>query len=190
MSIDKTTKVEVINKFSGTVGYEVPDLGVYRNFQPKEKKEISIDELERLSYVPGGKTILKEYLEITDENIAEKILNGKLEPEYFYTEDDIKRLMTTGSMDEFLDCLDFAPLGVQELIKDIAVNLPLNDIAKREAIREKLNFDVSRAIEIKNTNFDGGDAAFSEESTQTKRRVSTRTITTTAASERRYKPKA
>ena len=187
MSIDKTTKIEVINKFSGTVGYEVPDLGVYRNFQPNEKKEITIDELERLSYIPGGKVILKEYLEITDKDIAEKILNGKLEPEYFYTEKDIKRLMVSGSMDEFLDCLDFAPLGVQELIKDIAVNLPLNDIAKREAIKEKLDFDVSRAIEIKNTNFDGGDAASSDEPAQTKRRVAAKTTSATAAG-RRVKP--
>ena len=186
MSIDKTAKIEVINKFSGTVGYEVPDLGVYRNFQPREKKEITIDELERLSYIPGGMTILKEYLEIADKNIAEKILNGKLEPEYFYTEADIKQLMTTGSMDEFLDCLDFAPLAVQELIKDMAVNLPLNDIAKREAIKEKLDFDVSRAIEIKNTNFDGGDAASSDEPAKTKRRVAAKTTSTTAA--RRVQP--
>jgi hypothetical protein len=184
--MEKSRLVKVINKFSGSVGYEVPDLGVYRNFQPRESKDITIEELEKLSYIPGGLTILKEYLEITDADIAEKILNGKLEPEYFYTEEDIKRLMVSGSMDEFLDCLDFAPLAVQELIKDMAVNLPLNDIAKREAIKEKLDFDVSRAIEIKNTNFDGGDAASSDEPAKTKRRVAARTTSTTTG--RRVQP--
>ena len=152
--MEKSRLIKVINKFSGSVGYDVPDLGVYRNFQPRESKDITIEELEKLSYIPGGLTILREYLEITDADIAEKILNGKLEPEYFYTEEDM------------------------------AVNLPLNDIAKREAIKEKLDFDVTRAIEIKNTNFDGGDAASSDEPTQAKRRVATKTTSTTAAGRR------
>jgi len=39
--------------------------------------------------------------------------------------------MKTGSLDEFLDCLDFAPEGVTDLIKTLAVELPLNDVAKR-----------------------------------------------------------
>jgi len=65
--------------------------------------------------------------------------------------------MTVGTLDQFLDCLDFAPEAIKESIKDIAVELPLNDIMKRDAIRDKLGFDVSRAIEIKNTKYDGGD---------------------------------
>ena len=36
--ITKDTMVEVVNKFGGTVGYDVPDLGVHRNFNPREKK--------------------------------------------------------------------------------------------------------------------------------------------------------
>jgi len=39
--------------------------------------------------------------------------------------------MTTGSLDEFLDCLDFAPEGVKDLIKTLSVELPLNDVSKR-----------------------------------------------------------
>ena len=34
--IDKNKMVKVINKFSGTVGYDVPEMGVHRNFYPKE----------------------------------------------------------------------------------------------------------------------------------------------------------
>ena len=57
--------------------------------------------------------------------------------------------MQTGSLDEFLDCLDFAPEGVKDLIKNLSVELPLNDVAKREAILNKLGFNVDNAIRIK-----------------------------------------
>lgn len=72
----------------------------------------------------------------------------KVEPEYFYTEKEIKYLFEHGSLDEFLDCLDFAPLGVIHTIETLAVTLPLNDVAKRYAILEKTGFDVTRAIEL------------------------------------------
>jgi hypothetical protein len=60
--IDKNKMIKVINKFNGTVGYTIPELNVHRNFYPREKKEISFDELEKLSFIPGGEVILKEYL--------------------------------------------------------------------------------------------------------------------------------
>lgn len=157
MNIEKNTLVKVINRFSGTVGYEVSDLGVYRNFYPGESKDITFEELEKLSFTPGGMTILKEYLEIADKNIAAKIFNLNPEPEYFYSKEDIERVMKNGTLDEFLDCLDFAPTSVHELIKDMAINLPLNDVSKRQAIKNKFGFDVDRAIEIKNTKYDGAN---------------------------------
>jgi hypothetical protein len=51
-------------------------------------------------------------------------------------------------MDTFLDAIDFAPLGVIDLIKDLAWRLPISDFRKIEAIKSQLNFDVARAIEI------------------------------------------
>jgi len=45
--------------------------------------------------------------------------------------------------------LDFAPDGVKEIIKTMAVEIELNDVAKRDAILEKLNFNVNNAIDIK-----------------------------------------
>ena len=147
----KETFITVINKYDGTVGYDVPDLGIHRDFYPKEKKEISYQELEKLSYVPGGETILREYLEITDNEVASKILHFEPQPEYYYSTEDIINLMKNGSLDQFLDCLDYAPEVVKDTIKDIAVNLPLNDVAKREAIMKKLGFNVTKAIEVKNT---------------------------------------
>jgi len=57
-------------------------------------------------------------------------------------------LLQHGSLDEFLDCLDFAPEGVLDLIKEYAVTLPLNDVAKRQAILDKLGFNVTVAIDL------------------------------------------
>ena len=155
--IDRKTEVTVINKYNGSVGYDVPDLGVHRNFFPGERKLITFDELEKLSFSPGGAVILKEYLEIADKDVINSLFYEAPEPEYFYSKEDIKKLMVEGSLDQFLDCLDFAPEAVKEIIKDLAVDLPLNDVAKREAIQNKLGFNVSKAIEIKNTKFDGGE---------------------------------
>lgn len=189
--IDKNKMVKVINKFNGTVGYDVPEMGVHRNFYPKESKEISFEELERLSFVPGGDVILRNYLEIVDEDAIMALFNEKPEPEYHYSENDVKQLLTTGTLDQFLDCLDFAPDVIKDMIKDLAVELPLNDMAKRQAIQDKLGFDVTKAIEIKNTKYDGE----TEETTETKvsgRRaapIKTDNATATAApSGRRYKP--
>ena len=189
--INKDTLVKVNNKYNGTVGYDVPDLRVHRNFYPGESKDITFDELEKLSFAPGGKTILNEFLEIEDVDVVKALFGEEPEPEYYYSRKDIETLMTTGTLDQFLDCLDFAPESVKEVIKDMAVELPLNDVAKRDAILEKLDFDVSRAIEIKNTKYDGGGEVASSDKGSTKGRRATPIKSDTAApapTGRRYKP--
>ena len=185
--MDKNTLIKVINKYSGIVGYDVPDLGVHRDFFPNEVKEITYEELQKLSYNPGGEVILRQYLEISNKEVANTLLHKSPEPEYYYSEDDVKRLMTTGSLDEFLDCLDFAPSVIIDMIKVLAVDLPLNDVSKRQAIKEKLGFDVTRAIEIKNTKTDGQVENADNKESKTTRRVKT-ADTTPVATGRRYVP--
>ena len=185
--INQDTKVKVINKFNGVVGYQVPELGVHRNFYPRESKEISFGELEKLSFLPGGESILKNYLEIVDEDVIMELFGTKPEPEYHYSEEDIKILLTTGTLDQFLDCLDFAPDVIIDIIKDMAVNLPLNDIAKRDAIKKKTGFDVTKAIEIKNTKYDGEQDSV-ESTKNTGRRAAPIKKQSPAPSGRRYKP--
>ena len=189
--INKDTLIKVVNKYNGTVGYNVPDLGVHRNFYPNESKDITFDELEKLSFAPGGEAILKDFLEIQNKEAIAKLFATELEPEYHYTKDDIKKLMQTGTLDQFLDCLDFAPQSVKEIIKDMAVELPLNDVEKRNAIQEKLGFDVNRAIEIKNTKYDGGEEDTSGDFGRINKRRATpikSENTTAAPSGRRYNP--
>lgn len=145
--VDKNTVIKVTNRDNGSVGYQIPDLNLQRRFQPKETKELIMDELRKLSYLPGGKYILQNCL-ILDNNNAVAELLGEVEPEYYYTEAEVKELLLHGSLAQLQDCLDFAPSGVVDLVKDMAVKLELNDIAKRQTILEKTGFNVSRAIEI------------------------------------------
>ena len=148
--MEDNKKVKVINrKGNGTVCYTIPDMGnLQRVYQDGEQKIVTYEELRKLSYIPGGDVILGEYLTIEDRDVLAE-LNMSPEQEYFYTREDIVKVMTQGSLDEFLDCLDFAPEGVLENIKTLAVELPLNDVAKRKAILEKLNFNVDNAIRNK-----------------------------------------
>ena len=149
--IEKDRMVKVINRYDGKVGYQIPDTnGFMREFQPREVKEITFEELEKLSYDPGGASILRNYLVIKDEEAIKALfpdITRENIPEYFYTEDEIKYLLTGATLDQFLDCLDFAPTGVIDMVKDLAVSMPLNDVNKREAIKNKLGFDVTQAIE-------------------------------------------
>ena len=145
--LDKDTLIKVVNRDNGVVGYTVPDLGnIRRMFQPKEEKEVTMEELRKLSYLPGGKILLQDCLIIRNEEAISEIL-GDIEPEYYYTEDDVKNLLLNGSLDQLKDCLDFAPLGVVDLVKNLAVTLKIDNYSKREAIKNKLGFDVTNAIE-------------------------------------------
>lgn len=168
--MDKNMTIKIANRGLSRVGYSIPEMGINRQFTGKEVKEITFGELESLSFIPGGMALIKDYL-IVRNSEALKELGIDVEPEYFYSEAEIKKILLYGSMDEFLDCLDFAPAGVLDMVKDMAVDLPLNDMAKREAILNKLNFNVTNAINIKNMKFDGEEDTTEAEQKPTGRRV-------------------
>lgn len=147
--LEKTTPIRVLNRDNGSVVYSIPEMnGLRRVFGYGETKEVTFQELQKLSYLPGGKELLSQSLVILDNPEAISQLIGSVEPEYSYTRNDIIKLMQQGSLDEFLDCLDFAPEGVTDMIKTLSVSLPLNDVRKREAILNKLGFDVDSAVRI------------------------------------------
>lgn len=136
----------VKNRSDSVVFYTVPDLNVRRNFNPGESKDISENEIKQLSFQPGGMSLISDFLQI-DRTDLNKIGLGEQEREYFFSEADIKELILNGSRDEFLDALDFAPGGTIDLIKKYAVELPMYDMYKMNALREKTGFDVTKAIE-------------------------------------------
>ena len=131
----------VKNRSASTVLYKIPESGIRRTFAPGEVKRIDYDELLHLSYQPGGRELMASFLQIQSEGVL-KSLNIKTEPEYNMNEQQV----VDGSLDEFLDCLDFAPTGVIELIKKFAFQLPLSDYEKRKALKNKTGFDVDAAI--------------------------------------------
>lgn len=139
------TTYKVKNRSAGVAVYKIPELGIRRVFQPGETKTVSATELDKLTYRPGGMAILANFLQILDEDGIKQVgLNPQ--PEYYMSEADIVKLIKEGSVDEFLDCLDFAPPGVIDLIKKLSVSVPLGDLNKRIALKEKTGFDCDAAI--------------------------------------------
>ena len=179
--MEKSTLIKVLNRDNGAVVYAIPEMnGLKRVYQAGETKEITFEEIEKLSYIPGGMELLQDCLVILDNDEAIKEILGHVEPEYSYTKEDVINLMKNGSLDEFLDCLDFAPEGVKDLIKTLSVELPLNDVAKREAILNKLGFNVDNAIRIKRES----EEPTKEEPTTRRRVQKTQNKTSTSTSRR------
>ena len=136
----------VKNRSAGRVLYSIPEAGIRREFAPGEVKRISAEELEKLSFQPGGREIMSQFLQIQSQ-AAINSLGIAVEPEYNMTEAQIQDLILNGSFDEFLDCLDFAPIGTIDLLKAYCVTLPVTDYEKRQALKTKLGFDVDSVIE-------------------------------------------
>ena len=146
--LDKNLEVHVTNRGRGAVGYTIPEMnGLRRQFQPGETKRLSFEELEKLSWMPGGRYILENELVIDNQDVIDYLLGG-VEPEYFYTEEEVRALLTEGTLDQLRDCLDFAPQGVIQLVKELAVSIPCNDVKKREIILDKTGFDVTNILNM------------------------------------------
>ncbi len=177
----------VKNRSASVVVYSIADSGIRRSFAPGEVKKVSYEELEKLTYQRGGMEILTRFLQVQSED-ALHTFNMRVEPEYHMSEQDIARVMTTGTLDEFLDMLDFAPNGVIDLVKRMAVNPknPLQDYSKIEALKKKTGLDVAAAL--KNIRAEQEEEKKSiDDSGEVKRRVQKETPAATAT--RRTAPK-
>ena len=140
-----STMYKVKNRGASTVVYKIADKGIRREFKPGQVMSISSEELEELTFQPGGTLILSQFLQILDlEGIQAARI--KTEPEYHMSEADVANLIKNGSLDAFLDALDFAPIGVIDLIKKLSISIPMVDIQKRKALKEKTGFDVEAAL--------------------------------------------
>lgn len=161
--------IKVSNRDSGNVGYQIPESGVRRDFAMGETKNIPVEELKQLMYVPGGEFILKNLLIVHDKNVLNEILNIKTEPEYFYTEAEIKTLLTSGTIEQLQDCLEFAPDGVIEIIKKMSVDMKLPDTNKRQVITEMTGFNIDNAINVNKIMEVQDEAPAAEEKTNKRR---------------------
>ena len=140
-----STMYRVKNRGASTVVYKIADKGIRREFKPGQIMQISSEELEELTFQPGGTMILSQFLQILDLD-GIQAAHIKTEPEYHMSEADVAKLITSGSLDAFLDALDFAPIGVIDLIKKLSISIPMVDIPKRKALKEKTGFDVEAAL--------------------------------------------
>ena len=143
--IKEDTMYLVKNRSASTVVYRIPESNLRREFAPGETKKIPFGELEKLTYQQGGREMLEQFLQIVDEAVTSD-LNVHREVEYDMSEAQVRDLLLRGSLDAFLDALDFAPIGVIDLIKTLSIKLPLTDLNKRKALKEKTGFDVDKAL--------------------------------------------
>ena len=138
--------VTVENRTAGKIVYQIPDRHIRRELAPRQTIKVPKEEIEALSYTAGGLDLIRNHLLVKDEQILDD-LNIHREPEYYMNADNVARLIRQGTLDEFKDALDFAPDGVVDMIKDLSVQIPLNDYSKRQALKEMTGFDVDAAIQ-------------------------------------------
>ena len=177
--MDGKTLISVRNRNNGNTGYTIPDRGLWRNFTPGETKKIELGELQQLQYQPGGDYILKNLLVVESEE-ALKSLNMEVEPEYNYTENDIRNLLLNGSLDQLKDFLDFAPQGAIDIAREIAVKEEIPDIRKRDAISKATGFNINSAINVNHALQEENET---EEKVETKRQRRTEIPSNSATSE-------
>ena len=136
---------KVKNRSASTVVCRIPELGIRREFAPGETIQMSYDELEKLTFQAGGRDLMANFLQIMEDEVTDNLGIHK-EAEYYMTEQQIVDLLRSGSIEAFKDALDFAPIGVIDLIKRFSVDLPLTDTIKINALKEKTGFDVEKAL--------------------------------------------
>ena len=167
MSFDRDKEIQVTNRQNGVTGYRVENISlqggsITRTFNPQETKTVTYRELESLATTPGGKDILNDYLVVHDKEALEH-LNMAVEPEYYYNEKTIRELLKTGTLEELEDCLNFAPSGVIDLIKKIAVDEEIPDLNKRELITSKTGFNITNNIDINHIMNEGEETKVEEQ---------------------------
>ena len=79
--INQTDMYNVKNRSSSVVVYSIPESNLRRTFAPGETKRIPFSELEKLTYQPGGRELIANFLQIMEEEVTQD-LNIHREPEY------------------------------------------------------------------------------------------------------------
>lgn len=138
--------ISVRNRNNGETQY-ILENGITRTFSINEVKKVPYKELVELSYSVGGRALLEDDLVIENEE-ALKLLNMNVEPEYFYTEAEIRKVLFEEGYDELADFLDFAPEGAIQIAKDIAVKEEIPDVNKREMLGAKTGLNINNAIMV------------------------------------------
>lgn len=139
--------IVVRNRNNGSTGYELPERHIHRVWRVNETKRIPFEELKEFSYTPAGPYMLNNLFVIENQEALD-LLNMEVEPEYYYTEEDIRKLLFMGTIDEFEDFINFAPIGALGIAKDIAVKEEIPDVRKRDMLSKKTGLNINNAIMV------------------------------------------
>ena len=172
---DRNKIYRVKNRSASTVVVRIPEKGIRKEFAPGETLRMSFEELEMLSYQAGGRELMANFLQIMEDEVNNE-LGIPREAEYYMSEQQIVDLLKNGDLAQFEDCLDFAPIGVIDLVKKFATELPLTDTVKIKALKDKTGFDVEKAIsnaEAEKAPDEPAAAASTDAKTTTRRRTTT-----------------
>lgn len=145
--INSIKLVPVTNRDNGLVCLKLSNNKLIE-FNQGQTRKVSIDDLIEANSSTGNRVILRDYLVIQDKEALD-ILEMEPEPEYFYSEKEIRKLLSEGTLEQLEDCLNFAPGGVIDLLKDIAVEIKLPDTRKRELIAKKTGFNIDNILYVK-----------------------------------------
>lgn len=118
------------------------------HFNAGETRKISLEDLAEMRSGEGNRVLLKDYLMIKDQQALD-YLEIETEPEYFYTKEEIQVLLETGTLEQLEDCLNFAPEGVLDILKDVALSIELPDTRKRKLIAQKIGYDIDNIIRVR-----------------------------------------
>lgn len=138
--------IKVLNRSTGNVCYELPELNTRRVFNFGESKMIPEKELEALYQTDGGLQLLKEMLLVFDKNWVKEHWDAPIE--YWWTPERIQQAMIEDDVELFKETLEYAPEGVIDFIKMFAWQMPLSDLNKVEALKEATGFDAVAASSL------------------------------------------
>lgn len=141
--------VQVQNLVDHTVVFKDEDTHRRIVFNAHEPKKLNAGVLRRLYYSHGGEVLLRNYLSVKNADLAKEFGVSEDTIEYNWTQEDVDKVLTTGSLDELKDALDFGPDGIKDLIIDRAIALKIDNVSKRQAIKEKTGSDITTMIDLK-----------------------------------------
>ncbi len=170
--------IEITNLLDCTCGYIVELTGVRRSLPPHASFKVKASELRELNYQLGGQEILKNYIRVDNAALAKEFgVDVDNTPEYNWGRKEVENCLINEDLDVLLDALDFAPAGIKQLIADMAVELEIADVNKRQAISKAMGINVDSMIQNKHA-FDSAEEE-KEEPKATRRRAATKTAAST-----------
>nr|DAX32808.1 MAG TPA: hypothetical protein [Caudoviricetes sp.] len=162
--------VTVTNITRSPIGYTLSSNNVRRIIAGGATVKVTADELRNLNLESGGDVLIKDYLRVNNRNLALEfgISEDLFDHEYNWDREKIDDVLLNGSMNEFLDALDFAPHRVIDMLVERAVELEAPDNNKLNALSKRTSLDIPSMVRNKHA-YDENKEENTEEAPKTRR---------------------